>query len=171
MSENPRNRQARRVSCDEIADRAQRIDFSDGTTFSVVPQSGGYDLGPGDRSERLVAAAKDLHKSLIDAVASGSSQNSRTMLIPSPAMPEKFDPPGLAEFLLVLFTPKRRAKYIIGDLGEQFARKCEELGHDRAVRWYWAEMLRSLWPLLWRAICKAMKWGAIIDWARWKAGL
>ncbi len=33
---------------------------------------------------------------------------------------------------------------------------------DRAVRLYSARTLRSLWPLLRRAIGKALKWGAVI---------
>src|SRR5258708_15480863 len=35
-------------------------------------------------------------------------------------------------------------------------------GRDYAVRWYWTDTLRSLWPLLRRAIGKALKWGAVI---------
>ena len=72
------------------------------------------------------------------------------------------NPPGLAEFLLMLFATKRRAEYVTGDLNERFATECEKLGRDRAVRLYWARTLRSLRPLLWRAMGKAVKWGAVI---------
>jgi hypothetical protein len=72
------------------------------------------------------------------------------------------NPPGLAEFLLMLFATRRRADYVVGDLNEVFARECKEFGYDRAVRRYWANTLRSLGPLLVRAIGKALKWGAVI---------
>jgi hypothetical protein len=51
---------------------------------------------------------------------------------------------------------------VIGALNERFIRDCEKLGRPRAVRLYWARTLRSLWPLLRRAIGKALKWGAVI---------
>jgi len=38
----------------------------------------------------------------------------------------------------------------------------KKLGRPRAVRLYWARTLRSLWPLLRRAIGKALKWGVLI---------
>jgi hypothetical protein len=71
-------------------------------------------------------------------------------------------PPKLAEFLLIAFTPARRAMHMIGDRNEVFARECKEFGRDRAVRRYWADTLRSLSPLLTRAIERALKWGTVI---------
>jgi hypothetical protein len=71
-------------------------------------------------------------------------------------------PPKLAEFLLIAFAATRHAEAQIGDLNERFADECKKLGRDRAVRLYWARTLRSLWPLLRRAIGKALKWGALI---------
>jgi hypothetical protein len=72
------------------------------------------------------------------------------------------NPPKLPEFLLIAFAPARRAKHMIGDLNERFADECQKLGRDRAARLYWARTLRSLWPLLKRAIGKAVKWGAVL---------
>jgi hypothetical protein len=72
------------------------------------------------------------------------------------------DPPKLAEFLLIAFATTRHAAHVVGDRNEVFARECEEFGRDRAVRRYWADTLRSLWPLLRRVIGKALKWGAVI---------
>jgi hypothetical protein len=66
------------------------------------------------------------------------------------------DPPVLAEFLLTLLATTRRADAMIGDLNERFTRECREFGRDRAVRLYWARALRSLGPLLWRAIGKVV---------------
>ncbi len=76
--------------------------------------------------------------------------------------PRKSEPPWLAEFLLIAFATTRRAEYVIGCRNERFVRECKELGRDRAVRRYWADTLRSLWPLLGRMIGKALKWGAVI---------
>ena len=72
------------------------------------------------------------------------------------------DPPKLAELLLIACSTARHAEATVGDLNEHFARDCKEKGRDRAVRLYWARTLRSLWPLLRRAIGKALKWGAVI---------
>jgi hypothetical protein len=35
-------------------------------------------------------------------------------------------------------------------------------GRGRAARLYWARTLRSLGPLLWRAIAKALRWGVVL---------
>jgi predicted DNA-binding protein (UPF0251 family) len=78
-----------------------------------------------------------------------------------PTRDDEPDPPRLAEFLLTLVMPPSRADAVTGDLNEHFARDYKELGRRRAVRLYWARTLPSLWPLLRRAIGKAMKWGAI----------
>jgi len=76
--------------------------------------------------------------------------------------PNKFDPPKIPEFLLTAVATTRAAEATIGDLNERFADECQKLGRDRAVWLYWARTLRSLWPLLWRAMGKAVKWGAVI---------
>jgi hypothetical protein len=72
------------------------------------------------------------------------------------------DPPTLAEFLLIAFATKRKAEYVAGDLNERFARECQEFGRPRAASRYWANTLRSLWPLLVRATGGALKWSAVI---------
>jgi hypothetical protein len=75
---------------------------------------------------------------------------------------DKRDPPKMAEFLLTALATTRRAEAMIGDLNERFTDECKKFGRDRAVRLYWARTLRSLGPLLRRAIGKALKWGAVI---------
>jgi hypothetical protein len=76
------------------------------------------------------------------------------------------DPPGFAEFLLTALLKPAHADAVTGDLNERFTRDCEELGRRRAVWRYWARTLYSLWPLLRRAIGKAVKWGVVIDTVR-----
>jgi len=76
------------------------------------------------------------------------------------------EPPKIAEFLLTALATTRAAEAMIGDLNERFADECKELGQHRAVRLYWARTLRSLLPLLRRAIGKAVKWGVMIDMLR-----
>jgi hypothetical protein len=71
-------------------------------------------------------------------------------------------PPKVAEFLLTALATTPRANAMIGDLNERLADEIQKLGRDRAVRLYWARTLRSLWPLLWRTIGKAAKWGAVL---------
>ena len=73
--------------------------------------------------------------------------------------------------MLTTLLKPARAEAVVGDLNEHFTRDYEEFGYNRATRLYWARTLRSLWPLLWHTICKAVKWGAIVDWVRWKVGL
>jgi hypothetical protein len=79
------------------------------------------------------------------------------------SVPKGLDPPGVAEFLLTMLATTRYSEAVVGDLNERFAGECKEIGRDRAVRLYWARTLRSLWPLLRRAIGKAVKWGAVIS--------
>ena len=76
--------------------------------------------------------------------------------------PNKLDPPKIAEFLLTALSSPSRGEAMVGDLNECFAEEREKFGRDRAVRLYWARTVRSLWPLLRRAIGKALKWGAVI---------
>jgi hypothetical protein len=81
---------------------------------------------------------------------------------PTKAQAANGDPPKIAEFLLITFATTRYAAHAVGDRNEVFARECKELGRNRAARRYWAHALRSLGPLLWRAMGKAVKWGAVI---------
>jgi hypothetical protein len=88
------------------------------------------------------------HKSRISAVSGSVATN--------------YDPPAIAEFSLTILATTRSADAMIGDLNERFARECREFGRDRAVRLYWARTLRSLGPLLWRAIGKVVRWGVVL---------
>jgi hypothetical protein len=72
------------------------------------------------------------------------------------------NPPAIAEFLLTMLATTRRAEAMIGDLNERFTRECQECGHARAVRLYWARTLRSVGPLLWRATAKVVRWGVVL---------
>jgi hypothetical protein len=68
----------------------------------------------------------------------------------------------LVEFLLTILLKPSHVEAMTGDLNERFADECKKYGRDRAVRLYWARTLRSPWPLLRRAIGKALKWGAAL---------
>jgi len=97
------------------------------------------------------------------AIASASpTENAPIAHPPVVTAPNKLDPPKIAEFLLTALATTRTAEAVIGDLNERFTTECETVGRRRAVRLYWARTLRSLWPLLKRAIAKALKWGAVI---------
>ena len=68
----------------------------------------------------------------------------------------------VADFLLTMVLKPSPVDAVTGDLNERFESDCRLLVHPRAVRPYWARVLHSLWPLLRRAIGKALKWGAVI---------
>ncbi len=72
------------------------------------------------------------------------------------------DPPKLAEFLLTMLLKPSRVDAVTGDFKERFESDCRLLGQRRAVWRYWRRTFDSLWPLLRRAIGKALKWGAVI---------
>jgi len=67
-----------------------------------------------------------------------------------------------ADLLLIMFLKPSHVASAIGDLGEQFDRDCRCLGRRRAIWLYWRRTFDSLWPLLRRAIGKALRWGAVI---------
>jgi hypothetical protein len=58
-------------------------------------------------------------------------------------------PPGLAEWLVALIVPRRRADAVLGDLEERFHRHVTLRSLQRARVLYWAEALRSIGPILW----------------------
>jgi hypothetical protein len=72
--------------------------------------------------------------------------------------------PKWAGFFVALFakTPAD-ADALIGCMNERFVRDCARYGVQRATILYWKEALRSLWPLIRRALGRAMKWAAIIS--------
>ncbi len=56
-------------------------------------------------------------------------------------------PPALARRLLVALLPDEERDFVLGDLDEEFLRRAEVSARG-ARRWYWAEVLRSAWPLM-----------------------
>jgi hypothetical protein len=151
------------------------IDFSDGTQLLLIIESDSFGIGPADQLERLGGrqVVVDTYGDEISEMASRFRQSfdeqrfdelrdpPQTPHATRPAMSEKLDPPRIAEFLLTALATTRAAEAMIGDLNERFADEIQRLGRQRAVRLYRARTLRSLWPLLWRAIGKAVKWGAL----------
>jgi hypothetical protein len=71
-------------------------------------------------------------------------------------------PPKLAEFMLVLLAKSAQREAALGDLNELFEADCAKLGCSRAARIYWARALRSAWPLLRRAISRALRWATVV---------
>jgi hypothetical protein len=68
------------------------------------------------------------------------------------------EPPHFGEFLFTLLQKPSHAASAIGDLDERFQHDCDRYGVRRAKQMYWAHVLRSAWPLLRRAIGRAVKW-------------
>jgi hypothetical protein len=75
-------------------------------------------------------------------------------------------PPLDAEFVLHLLLNKDEQDALIGDLIERYARKCERLGVRRANLWFYAEVVRTAWPLIKRVIAKAGGLIAVGEWLR-----
>jgi hypothetical protein len=72
-------------------------------------------------------------------------------------------PPAVAEFLLRLCATSKHRESALGDMNERFARDCVNRGFNRARLLYWAEALRSLFPLAGRLLGRALKWAAVVD--------
>jgi hypothetical protein len=73
-------------------------------------------------------------------------------------------PPGLAGFLLAtLAKSSSAAEAAIGDMHERYARDCARYGVRYATLYCWGHTLRSLWPLIRRALGRGVKWAAIIS--------
>jgi hypothetical protein len=80
-----------------------------------------------------------------------------------PPVVESESPPALAEFLLTFLARDEHRQAALGDLNETFVHNCAVYGHGRAARLYWAEALKSLWPLAWRMLCRAVRFGVLVD--------
>jgi hypothetical protein len=73
------------------------------------------------------------------------------------------DPPPAADLLISLLLTSRRSEAVIGDLTERFQKDSREYGAVRARRLYWGRALRSVWPLLRRAVGRAIRLGAFVE--------
>lgn len=76
------------------------------------------------------------------------------------------EPHQLADFCIPLLLSPAKADAAIGDLNER-AHDCRQYGLRRARLYYDARTLRSLWPLVWphlrRAVGRLIKWGVIAE--------
>jgi hypothetical protein len=73
-------------------------------------------------------------------------------------------PPVNGEFALHLLLSKDEHEGVIGDLIERYGQKCERFGSRRAKLWFYCEVLRSVWPLIRRALARA---GGLIAFGEW----
>jgi hypothetical protein len=56
-------------------------------------------------------------------------------------------PPVNAQFLLFLFLPKSQRYRFVDDLNEEFKEIRKRIGRNRAVFWYWWQVIASIWPI------------------------
>jgi hypothetical protein len=68
-------------------------------------------------------------------------------------------PPAAAEFLLGLLCKKSIRDGVVGDFEEIFRDNCDRYGRRRAVALYWADVTRSIWPLVRRGAVRAIQLG------------
>lgn len=98
-----------------------------------------------------------------DEVHVGTSTQAAESTAPVVLPPQ---PPLDAEFILHLLLNKDEQDALIGDLIERYGRKCERLGVRRANLWFYAEVVRTAWPLVKRVIAKAGGALAVGEWLR-----
>lgn len=75
-------------------------------------------------------------------------------------------PPLNAEFVLHLLLRREEQDTVIGDMLERYVKKHERLGERRANFWFYAEVFRSVWPLLRRAAGKVGGLALLGEWLR-----
>ena len=60
----------------------------------------------------------------------------------------RVQPPRIAARLLAFFTAAEDREIVLGDLAEEFrVVRVPRLGERAARRWYWSQVVRSIWPL------------------------
>lgn len=85
----------------------------------------------------------------------------RSLTMPWPLAEGEAKPSRRAVYLLYLLLPKAARTSAIGDMEEEYACNCLRFGPKRANLLVWAEVIRSLWPLLKRVGVILFKWGAL----------
>ena len=71
--------------------------------------------------------------------------------------------PWLPEMLLYLFLPKACREHVPGDLEEEFwTVVAPKFGPGYARAWYWLQVARSVWPLLWGRMMKLATFGSMV---------
>lgn len=79
---------------------------------------------------------------------------------------EGHEPPAKALSLFSRFLEDCDKDAVWGDLTEEYNQKAEELGAWRADKWFYAEVARSLWPLVRRSVSKTIKLAVLGEWIR-----
>jgi hypothetical protein len=80
-------------------------------------------------------------------------------------------PPKMAEALFAIFSSKKSADAQLGDLQEMFEKDSDRFGVQRARRFYWIRVFKSIMPALVLKLRKIGVFGIIVDYARTKLGL
>lgn len=86
--------------------------------------------------------------------------------VPLKAATDISQPPINAEFALCLFLREQEHDAFIGCLTERYGCMVEKFGKRRADIWYYAEVARSLSPLVRRFGAKAIKLAILGEWIR-----
>lgn len=81
---------------------------------------------------------------------------------------EQKSPPWLAETLIQLLAPKKTVQHLLGDLQEMYEKNFARFDKSRAGRLYWAQVLCSIGPDLWRRVKKLGLIALLIDYGRSK---
>jgi hypothetical protein len=78
------------------------------------------------------------------------------------ARTRKAPPPVAAEFILLLLSNPSHRDGLVGDFDETFRENRIKYGRHRANYLYWADVIRSIWPLLHRLIRRLGLWSVVI---------
>jgi hypothetical protein len=142
--------------------RQQYEDFQEGIRYF-------RGRGPANRAWALAKYRAELLETIIERKDDPELGMSAVTTIGSADPPPQ--PPALGEALLVLFCPKNRARYMMGDLEESFHDDIKTKGHRRAKLLYWSGVLRSIGPLLWTKVRKAGLIALLLEIGRRLGGL
>ena len=113
---------------------------------------------------------------MLDAVLAGNSGNvglsaglksgEPSMLHPGSAVYEM--PPLGAQRLLYFVLPRKNRQDIIGDLAEEYKTEIlPRLGRRGAVVWYWSQAIRSVAPVVYRALVKSSVLAGVAKFLSW----
>ena len=75
--------------------------------------------------------------------------------------------PKFGEYLLYFFLSKKNRDSLLGDLVEEFEEVQKKFGRKPAVIWYYKQVVGSIGPVVWMAVKKLAKLGAITAVEEW----
>jgi hypothetical protein len=114
----------------------------------------------------VTAAGLDKSMATLEATIAAKRFEIKMAVAEATAKTMLIQPPAIAETLIPLLMPKKRADALLGDLREQFTADVKRRGEHRARWLYRARAAHSMGPLLWRWMVKGGIFAAVAAVAR-----